>query len=575
MKLWFDVFGIVLGSLMMASAIGRAWRMRHTVQQAGYCTLLRTLIALMGLFLFGYLFSVWALLTGHARWLHSVVSLVFLFGSVFVLLTIWLAQSTSLKLREYSQHLERLVEERTQSLQEALREQERSRRHFAQLFNGLPVACFTYDRQGTICDWNTEAERLYGYTRAEAVGRTIYELFCHPDEVDLTRRVIEKVFSGETFRNLEWQDISKDGTVRWMLCSTFPLSDASGEVVGGISANIDITERKRQQQIIEQQRDELEAQNQMLQQTTSQLAEVNAQLEHLARTDALTGLPNHRLFRERLEREFLWAVERDLPLSLLLLDVDHFKHFNDTFGHQAGDEVLRKVAAVLRDHCKGTVFAARYGGEEFAVILPEMPVEVAVEFADELRQAIASVPCCYRQITASVGVSTADMNTLSPDSLIEEADRALYVSKREGRNRVTHAFAEGVRVVDIAPEEWDQRLQQAICDPGGYATKQVISQIIYDHLQALRQIRHALQGRAMVECTAQVSERLARWKGHIEHIVSSERQMALCSTYERFQALLDTLSQHPSDQKLRELLQVGEEVVASLQETLATLPNAA
>lgn len=577
MKPLLDIIAIAIGSVFMLWAIARAWAMRHVVQQTGYCNLLRVLMALMAFFFAGYLFSIWALVAQHADWLHSIVAFVFLFGSVFVLLTVWLAQNTSAKLRQYSQHLEQLVEERTQHLQVALHEQELARRYFAQLFQGMPVACFTYDRKGVIRDWNAEAERLYGFSENEAVGKTIYELFCRPEDVEATQKVIEAVFGGEVFREIEWQDLTKNGETRWILCSTFPLTDTEGNVVGAISANIDITERKQQQQLIEAQRDELEAQNESLQQMASRLAEANAQLERMAVTDGLTELPNHRVFRERLWREFLWALERDRPLSLLLLDVDHFKQFNDTYGHQAGDEVLREVATVLRQHCEGTVFPARYGGEEFVAILPDMDTHAAIQFAERLRQAIADVPCCYRQITVSIGVSTLDLHTLNPESLIEEADQALYLSKRNGRNRVSHAAQEGIFVTDIPSEEWHSRVQQAIHDGGGYAAQQVISQIIYDHLQAMRRARCAVETGDASRCYRDGECRFELWKAYASQCpaFSTDRLQTVAEQHERFHQLMQWLRQQPSEATFQQLLHCGRQFVDSFQEVLAVIPCAA
>ncbi|MDW8290437.1 MAG: diguanylate cyclase [Armatimonadota bacterium] len=577
MKSLVDIFCIALGAGFMLWAIVQAWSMRHSVQQAGYCALLRTLLALMTFFFAGYLFSIWAIASQHPEWLHSIVAFVFLFGSVFVLLTIWLAQSTSTKLRQYSQHLEQLVAERTEHLQVALQEKELSQRYFAQLFQGMPVACFTYDRDGVIREWNREAERLYGISREEAVGKTIYELICKPEDVEQTRHVIERVFAGEAFRELEWQDNTKSGDVRWILCSTFPLVDSEGNVTGAISANIDITERKQQQQMIEAQRDELEAQNESLQQITSRLAEANAQLERMAVTDGLTGLPNHRVFRERLWREFLWALERDRPLSVLLMDVDHFKQFNDTYGHQAGDEVLRLVASTLQRCCEGTSFPARYGGEEFVALLPDMDEEQATRFAEGLRQAIADIPCCYRQITCSIGVSTVTLQTLNPDSLVEEADQALYVSKRRGRNRVSHARAEGIRITDIAPEEWQQRVEQAMHDAGGYAAQQVVSQMIYDHLQAMRRARCAVETGDLSKCFREGECRLKVWQEHALRSSSlpSELLQQLIELHEQFHDLLAQIRQQPSAERLEQLYQRGWLLVDIFQEMLAVTPRAA
>jgi diguanylate cyclase (GGDEF)-like protein/PAS domain S-box-containing protein len=490
MKEVIDAIAIATGAALMWLGIRRAWSMRSAVQQAGYCTLLKVLLGLMHFFLIGYLFSLWAIITHHTVWLHSIVAFVFLFGSVFVLLTLWLAQRTTAQILHYSQHLEGLVQERTEHLHQALRQQEQLKRYFEQLFEGMPVACFTYDRDGVIREWNQEAEKLYGFTAPEVVGKTIYETFCRPEDVETTRAVIARVFGGEAVRNIEWQHRTKDGTTKWVLCSTFPLVDTDGQVVGAISANIDITERKAQEQLIEAQRDELEAQNDQLQQVTARLAEANARLERIAHTDGLTGLINHRSFRDRLGREFFYALRREQPLSVVLLDVDHFKQFNDTFGHQAGDEVLRLVANTLRQFDDNLRCAARYGGEEFVVLLPGSDVHESLDFAEQIRQRISEIPCCYRQITASLGVSTLDQHTVNPDTLIEEADQALYLSKRAGRNRVTHAAHQGIHVNTLSEEEWLSRLQQVLGDPGGFAEQQVFAQLMYDVLQTRRRALH-------------------------------------------------------------------------------------
>ncbi|MGC8785121.1 MAG: sensor domain-containing diguanylate cyclase [Armatimonadota bacterium] len=572
-----DVMAIAIGAVLMLWAIARAWGMRHAVHQAGYCALLRVLLALMTFFFLGYLFSIWAIVAQHSEWLHSIVAFIFLFGSVFVLLTVWLAHSTSGKLREYSQHLERLVEERTEHLQIALREQETARRYFSQLFEGLPVACFTYNPDGIIRDWNTEAERLYGFSAEEAVGKSIYELFCRPEDVEPTRQMVQRVFAGEAFREIEWQDVTKSGEVRWVLCNTFPLTDVGGNVVGAISANVDITERKNQQRLIEAQRDELEAQNESLQQITSRLAEANAQMERMAATDGLTGLPNHRVFRERLWREFLWSLEHDRPLSVLLLDIDHFKQFNDTYGHQAGDEVLRKVASVLQGCCEGTSFLARYGGEEFVAILPDMDERTALQFAENLRRVIADTPCCYRQITASVGVSTVALHTLNPDSLIEEADQALYVSKRHGRNRVTHAFNEGIRITDIPADEWDDRVQQAIRDGGGYAAQQVISQMIYDLLQQMRRARCAVKSGTADRCLRDGDCRFKTWSEYAAGCTSfsDSHLQGLFELHEQFHLLLRWVQEELSPEALARLQHCGQQLVCAFEEVLAAIPRAA
>ncbi len=563
----FDLIAISTGAGIMAVSIHRAWGLRQAVQSAGYCNLLRVLLLLMKFFLLGYLLSVWAIFTHGTPYLYSMVALVYLFGSVFVLLTMWLAQRTSEQLRRYNVELEKLVEERTAELHRALQEQQSARQRFAQLFAEMPAACFTYDRNGIILDWNSECARLYGMSADEVIGKSMFELFVRPEDAEPTREVIEQVFAGQSVRNIEWCDTTSSGATRWVLCNTFPLFDANGRVTAGISANIDITERKLQEQLIEQQRDELEAQNASLQQVTMRLAEANAQMERMASTDAMTGLPNHRVFRERLWREYLWSLEHDRPLSLMMLDIDHFKQFNDSYGHQAGDEVLRKVAGVLEQTCSEGQFAARYGGEEFAVILPLADRASAVAFAERVREAIAGVPCCYRQITASIGVATLALHTLNPDTLIEEADQALYVSKRNGRNRVSHAEDHHLLITDIPAEQWLTRVQEAVADPNGFASHRVTSQIVFDHLQMLRRARARLGGVLIPLGGGETGCRFEVWAQMAKGVVP-EAEMVI-EQHERLCSLLRQMQSEPSARLLAEIEQQTRMFTNALRDILA------
>jgi diguanylate cyclase (GGDEF)-like protein len=161
-----------------------------------------------------------------------------------------------------------------------------------------------------------------------------------------------------------------------------------------------------------------------------------------AATDALTGLSNHRRFQQLIAKEIERAHRFDRPLSLALIDLDDFKQVNDTYGHLAGDEVLRTVAEVLRVESRVVDEPARYGGEEFAIALPETPVEGALEVAERIRRRLErtriSLPDHGGEVTveASIGVSGTPDSMLDAKSLIEAADAALYQAKREGKNRV-------------------------------------------------------------------------------------------------------------------------------------------
>jgi diguanylate cyclase len=159
-------------------------------------------------------------------------------------------------------------------------------------------------------------------------------------------------------------------------------------------------------------------------------------------TDPLTQLANRKFFDITLEKAIAEAFERNEPLSLMLTDIDHFKAFNDNFGHLTGDQVLRLVAMAVRHNVKGKDTAARYGGEEFAVILPNTVLRAAVTVAEHIRRAVMAKELMKRstgeqlgRITISIGVATVRAGDTG-QSLIERADTCLYAAKRHGRNRV-------------------------------------------------------------------------------------------------------------------------------------------
>jgi diguanylate cyclase (GGDEF)-like protein len=173
------------------------------------------------------------------------------------------------------------------------------------------------------------------------------------------------------------------------------------------------------------------------------------QLIQQASTDVLTGVANRRHFHEFLEEHFRLAARYGTPLSLFLVDLDHFKQLNDTYGHLVGDEVLRGVAQRMRGALRDADLLARFGGEEFVVVLPSTPLEGAVQSAERVREALAARPIEVAgqaiPVTASFGVSAYRADALmTPEWLIKEADLALYEAKRAGRNCVRAAGDEAL-----------------------------------------------------------------------------------------------------------------------------------
>jgi diguanylate cyclase (GGDEF)-like protein/PAS domain S-box-containing protein len=211
----------------------------------------------------------------------------------------------------------------------------------------------------------------------------------------------------------------KDGSLVWMEMNARAIRDpATGEASEVVVVMRDITEYKAMEEKLVDQ----------------------------ALSDSLTGLANRRAFDQALLREWELTLRDGSDISLLLLDIDHFKRFNDSYGHQAGDDCLCAIAAAVKEGVRSTDIAARYGGEEIAVILRPMSAADALVVAEKLRARIEALrlPLEEGWVTASIGVATAlarhGGSVRMPESLLLAADKALYQAKREGRNRVVSAL---------------------------------------------------------------------------------------------------------------------------------------
>jgi diguanylate cyclase (GGDEF)-like protein len=227
---------------------------------------------------------------------------------------------------------------------------------------------------------------------------------------------------------------TKSGEPYHMEWSIHALHDEAGKLRHYVAVQRDITARKQYELQIEEQA-------RLLAEANQQLAEANARLNALSLTDSLTGIANHRAFHQKLNEEVARANRYRTPLSLLLLDVDWFKGYNDTFGHPAGDEALQKIARVLQHHRRASDLVARHGGEEFAVLLPQTDRAGAQALAEELCAGVASDKWPLRAVTISIGAATLDEFSTNPSfvataiDIVKCADEALYRSKHEGRNR--------------------------------------------------------------------------------------------------------------------------------------------
>ena len=187
---------------------------------------------------------------------------------------------------------------------------------------------------------------------------------------------------------------------------------------------------------------QLESSHEKLSKANRRLVEANHKLKRLAATDTLTLLFNRRYFDQVLKRETDRRNRYKLPLSVVMIDIDHFKHINDTHGHEAGDNAIKQVATILSDCARTADLTARYGGEEFIVILPQTDPDNAIVFAERVREAIADaefelVDNITTRLTISLGIAgvTASDRTIDVQFLTSSADKALYEAKNNGRNR--------------------------------------------------------------------------------------------------------------------------------------------
>jgi diguanylate cyclase (GGDEF)-like protein/PAS domain S-box-containing protein len=296
-----------------------------------------------------------------------------------------------------------------------------SEEKFCTVVNGLAEGVLLIDTESkAVLESNVAAKQLFGYSAAELFGLTLYDLCTHDRasvDADCERitRLSRCTIGRQRYRH-------KDGSLLDLELSASLVGYGGRRVIDIVFR--DVGEAVRTEARLEMYRTEL--------------GRENAQLRELAATDGLTGVKNRAGFDARLADAYDLAVRHGHPLSVVFLDVDHFKLFNDAFGHPAGDEVLKTVAATIAGAARTTDTVARYGGEEFVVVLPETDYEGAMILAERCRLAVAGAAWEHRPVTVSVGVSTLTAETQDASVLVREADEALYRSKQSGRNRVNH-----------------------------------------------------------------------------------------------------------------------------------------
>jgi diguanylate cyclase (GGDEF)-like protein/PAS domain S-box-containing protein len=295
----------------------------------------------------------------------------------------------------------------------------------------LVIPTFVLDADSKVIIWNRACERLTGVPAYEVLGTAEHwRSFYHAPRPTLADLVVQgrtdevhhlydaHAHRGEGKDNLcaeTWCEMPRTGRRRYLAVDASPIYDADGSMVAVVETLRDMTDEKQ-----------------------AQIA-----LEQLATRDGLTGLANRRCFDDTLHAEWQRAMRQQQPLSLLMVDVDNFKQYNDAYGHVGGDACLQRVASAVASEMRANDLVARYGGEEFAVILPNQSLKGAAIVAERIRCRVEALclpnPGADKQlVTVSIGAATAFASAEhDPAALVATADAALYRAKHMGRNRIS------------------------------------------------------------------------------------------------------------------------------------------
>ena len=315
----------------------------------------------------------------------------------------------------------------------ALREREA---HYRLLANNIADIIILIDARSLLRYVSQSVEPVLGLLAKDLIGKSCFDLV-HPDDRESVKQATTRLRGIDSVSTVVFRHYRGDGTLAWVeskfKLATEPSDPARTEFLCVIR---DVTERKRME---------------------DELTQLNRRLTQLAATDGLTDLTNRRTFDGFLRREYEACEE----ISVLLFDIDNFKGYNDTYGHQAGDRCLQAVAKTIGDATANTSgLSARYGGEEFAIVLPNTTEDAALKVAEAIRLTVRALgipntASSRGYITISAGVAARNRSTLDEATLVGEADTALYEAKRLGRNRSIVYSSLDLRYVESASIQHD------------------------------------------------------------------------------------------------------------------------
>jgi diguanylate cyclase (GGDEF)-like protein/PAS domain S-box-containing protein len=296
----------------------------------------------------------------------------------------------------------------TQDVTDRIRAQQAAQR-LAAIVQSSSDAIYSVAADGMVTSWNAAAERLLGLPAADMLGQSITTVWA-PEQLEVNRSMFERAFAGEVITDFETVRLHRDGTRVAVTVSWSPIKDESGTITGVSVIARDITERKQ----------------------------LEEQLVHQALNDPLTGLANRALFADRLEHALARGRRPGGTVVILVIDLDGFKDINDSLGHDAGDDLLTIAGMRLQGHARPGDTVARLGGDEFGVLLEDIAAAEAMRSAEALLKGLAT-PIVLRDRdltpTASIGIAIAGGE--DAETLLRNADTAMYAAKRQGKGRYT------------------------------------------------------------------------------------------------------------------------------------------
>lgn len=308
-----------------------------------------------------------------------------------------------------------------------------------ELLSSLEVGIVVLDKDFNVEVWNQFMENHSDILPSQICGKPLFSHFKEIDE-EWLRAKAEPVFNLKTPVFLIWEQrpylfrfgcnrpITSDSASMFQNVTMFPLTSTDGSVERMCMMVYDVTAQALGKLRVER---------------------LNEELKYMSRVDGLTGLYNRRYWQERFDNTFKLARRRDKPVTAMMLDIDHFKKVNDTYGHQAGDKVIQALAEIIRETVRETDLAGRYGGEEFAVILTDADCDKASLVAERIREAAQQATVNHEdteiRFTVSLGLAPFDASYRSAMAWLEQADIALYDAKTQGRNQACVKTADMVK----------------------------------------------------------------------------------------------------------------------------------